>query len=101
MANGTNKKLEPQRARKGLVGPRRESDKRQTLLGVLTGERGKKVSPHKGSKCEKGQVWDQKLKKCKAMSGPTRKAYKSHKTRELTKTASRRMDEGLHNLMRD
>ena len=36
--------------------------KKQTLLGILTGERGK--TQDKGRKCPGNQVWDQKLKKC-------------------------------------
>ena len=35
---------------------------KQTLLGKLTGERGK--TQDKGRKCPGNQVWDQKLKKC-------------------------------------
>ena len=70
--------------------------KKQTILGKITGERGKKVSPHKGAKCAEGQVYNQKLKKCVSKSGPARKAYKKHRSRQLRKTEERRMEQGVH-----
>jgi hypothetical protein len=72
--------------------------KRQTVLGAITGERGKKVKPHKGRKCPGNQVYNQKLKKCVAQSGPAREAYKRHRSRILPKTEERRMEQGVHGL---
>jgi hypothetical protein len=72
--------------------------KKQTILGAITGERGKKVSPHKGGKCASGQIWNQKMKKCVSQSGPAREAHKKHRGRVLRKTERRRMELGVHQL---
>ena len=78
----------------GPVGPQK---KKQTILGAITGKRGKKVSPHKGAKCASGQVYNQKLKKCVSKSGPAQEAYRAQRSRRTgEKTTSRRLMLGVH-----
>ena len=92
MANGI--KAPRAKAGSGGEGPRR---KKQTLLGILSGERGKKVEPHKGRKCPGNQVYNQKLKKCVAQSGPAHEAYRAQRERRTgEKTTVRRLMKGVH-----
>jgi hypothetical protein len=95
----TGKKSHGKARRPGPVSPKfKYKKKKQTILGVITGKRGKKVSPHKGGKCASGQIWNQKMKKCVTKSGPAREAHQKHRGRVLRKTERRRMELGVHQL---
>jgi len=80
---------------------RGQSKKKQTIVGILAGERGKTVSPHKGRKCPGNQIWNQKLKKCESQSGPAREAYKAQRERRADEgITTRRLKKGIHGTQR-
>ena len=114
MANGKNRKKDSlkryrQSAKPDPVVPKINlkkgtfigTDKKQTLLGVITGERGKKVKPHIGRKCPGNQVYNQKLKKCVPQSGPAYEAYRAQRERRSDeKLTVRRLMKGVHGTQR-